>query len=381
MIKWLNNVIYPCSIVNCPNNIIFLPMDKSITEIIGYNEQQESFFSFKKECDCQIYAARISRDGKSLLIVCEDPKELTSFSFYNYKNGKWSLYSSHNTKKFSLREGTVEISENLNTIFYASSNIIYKYDISKNSLKKKSLNKIKSMKLFNNNLFVCCETPKYGKLYLLDCDRLHIKNVGYTSSFLKIDVLPDNPDKIYIYDNYGADAIYLSEGLIEFIEPFHLNCTFIIAKDDIYMNAMNRRKNIPIAFYKDYVQIHFERLEGQANKTSFGRNYLGTRIYVVNENNKVGYFDIEQLSKMTKNKDFQRKVIQMNYPVHRIICQCCNEPIPCPNCGETDLLRGWERYAICYGCGAYFNFETGEIIEIFEGDRDFWGAMGLAMSS
>jgi Zn-finger nucleic acid-binding protein len=73
-----------------------------------------------------------------------------------------------------------------------------------------------------------------------------------------------------------------------------------------------------------------------------------------------------------------------DYKTHPIICECCGEKIACPNCGNTDRLRGWgasgRTLALCYDCGAVFWADSGEILKFFEGNKDIWGAMGMALA-
>ena len=73
-----------------------------------------------------------------------------------------------------------------------------------------------------------------------------------------------------------------------------------------------------------------------------------------------------------------------NYKTHPIICGCCGEKIACPNCGNTERVRSWgakERtVALCYDCGAIFWADSGEILTYLEGDKQIWGAMGMAFA-
>ena len=86
-----------------------------------------------------------------------------------------------------------------------------------------------------------------------------------------------------------------------------------------------------------------------------------------------------ELNKITLNEINE---IKNSYPVQKINCNCCNKPIPCPFCGQIDLLRGWhindETIALCYFCGVLFNAATNEIITEFVSDRRSWGARALA---
>lgn len=75
--------------------------------------------------------------------------------------------------------------------------------------------------------------------------------------------------------------------------------------------------------------------------------------------------------------------IKENYPVHTIRSERSNKLIPCPSCNHTDLFRAWEAHfkrtlAICMNCGTLFFADSFEIIDIFSGNRDFWGAEALS---
>ena len=75
--------------------------------------------------------------------------------------------------------------------------------------------------------------------------------------------------------------------------------------------------------------------------------------------------------------------IKRTYPVRSITCECCDKRIPCPQCAQSDLLRGWgvkERtVALCYGCGILFFCDTSEILVQLEGPRESWGAQAIAI--
>lgn len=77
--------------------------------------------------------------------------------------------------------------------------------------------------------------------------------------------------------------------------------------------------------------------------------------------------------------------IKENYPVHTIRSERSNKLIPCPSCNHTDLFRSWEAHfkrtlAICMNCGTLFFADSFEIIDIFSGNRDFWGAKALSQA-
>ncbi len=75
--------------------------------------------------------------------------------------------------------------------------------------------------------------------------------------------------------------------------------------------------------------------------------------------------------------------IKNNYPVHTIRSERSGRLIPCPSCGHVDLFRAWEAYfertlAICMNCGTLFFTDSFEIIDVFSGNRDLWGAEALS---
>lgn len=85
---------------------------------------------------------------------------------------------------------------------------------------------------------------------------------------------------------------------------------------------------------------------------------------------------------MVDLKKVSYKSLKMKYPVHQVLCSCCDKPVPCPFCGQTELLRGWavgdDTVALCYFCGTLFHTGTNEIFTVFDSDREVWGASAIA---
>lgn len=73
--------------------------------------------------------------------------------------------------------------------------------------------------------------------------------------------------------------------------------------------------------------------------------------------------------------------IKRNFPVHYIMCDCCDRKISCPKCSQTELLRGLSSknrtFALCYYCGTIFYCDNDEIIARLTDDRNFWGSEAL----
>lgn len=96
----------------------------------------------------------------------------------------------------------------------------------------------------------------------------------------------------------------------------------------------------------------------------------------------------EKKERKRKGKEKERSSINSiknNYPVHTIRSERSGRLIPCPSCGHVDLFRAWEAYfertlAICMNCGTLFFTDSFEIIDVFSGNRDFWGAEALSQA-
>lgn len=98
-----------------------------------------------------------------------------------------------------------------------------------------------------------------------------------------------------------------------------------------------------------------------------------------------------KLPKELREKERKRKEkeissinsIKKNHPIHTIQSEGSNKLIPCPSCAHTDMFRAWKAYfertlAICMNCGALFFADSLEIVDVFSGNRDFWGAEALS---
>jgi len=74
-----------------------------------------------------------------------------------------------------------------------------------------------------------------------------------------------------------------------------------------------------------------------------------------------------------------------NFRVGEIQCENCIHPISCPICWHERFLRGWlvrdHTLALCYNCGAVFYCDNGQVLEEFAGNRENWGAQGIALAA